>query len=336
MSPRLRPRVIRGLIRGLHAPFLRAWASRRSAAAARGAASAAHRARLGSAHHAGTSAPQSMIGKSPSGCSSYAQASVRSSRQSRLASRGKPLPDFSPQVLDETPEANACRPGGSERGARYPGLPVLSPMARHDSVCRPWTRSGRGVPATPRHTRRETRDLQPSLSERRRERRERAPSKDLCSCPRSSPSLVAIACHRRRLAGAGPKAVGCCAVSHWRPLSQASWLVRPRAFRSRVSVTYERASLEVPGIGAPALPSLPASKLLRLLGDRRRAVASASGWRWRFGLRHRGGRTASQVRVTAISTHTTQAFPRAVRRVFPRALPQAVMTARPRLAQILR
>jgi hypothetical protein len=146
MNPRLRPRVIRGLIRGLHAPFLPAWQSRRSAAAARGAASAAQRARLGSAHHARTSAPLSMIGKEPirlrlirSGIGPILEAVTISLAvsDSRISRHG-PWDSGGERV---------SAVGEGEREAGYRGLPIPSRTARHEPV----RRSSRGA-RSPRTT----------------------------------------------------------------------------------------------------------------------------------------------------------------------------------------
>jgi hypothetical protein len=78
----------------------------------------------------------------------------------------------------------------------------------------------------------------------------------LCSWRSSPPSVAGPACHGRRLAGPLQQAFASAPPPTGDPAPQAFDLRWPRAFRSRVaSVTSERASLEVPGIGAPALPS---------------------------------------------------------------------------------
>ena len=171
MSPRLSPRVIRGLIHGLHAPSLHAGQPRRPVAAARGAPSAAQRGRPGCAHHAEMSASPTVIGEESTRVRLMRSGIGPILETVTIGLAGERLPDSSPRVLGGTPEANACRPEGERTWSEVPGTPHPLPHGspRFGLLAEPWTRSGRGVPAAPRHMRRVTRDLVPSLSARRRE-----------------------------------------------------------------------------------------------------------------------------------------------------------------------
>jgi hypothetical protein len=115
------------------------------------------------------------------------------------------------------------------------------------------------------------------------------PSKDVVFVPVLTASLPSPACHGRRLPGPLRQATPFAPPPTGDLPPQAFGLRRPRALPSSFRlVISERASHEVPGFGAPVLPPALASKPLRLPW----VIAvdhglSASGQRWRSGLRRR-------------------------------------------------
>ena len=118
--------------------------------------------------------------------------------------------------------------------------------------------------------------------------------------------LAALACSSRRSAGiASRQAVRVRAVSPLRCLHTALGLRPPPALRSRfASFISEPASHEVPGLGAPALPSALGLEALAFASAiARDHGVSASGQRWQTCLR-RHNLLVVKCRDVAISTRT--------------------------------
>jgi hypothetical protein len=119
-----------------------------------------------------------------------------------------------------------------------------------------------------------------------------------CATGRCSPPLLAApACSGSRRPGPAPAKPSALAPPHPRAASAGARSPPPRALRSRLSsFISELASHEVPGFGAPALPSaLGLKALASALAIARDHGVSASGRRWRAFIRRRGNLLAYQV-----------------------------------------
>jgi hypothetical protein len=118
------------------------------------------------------------------------------------------------------------------------------------------------------------------------------------SCRCSPPLPAAQACSGRRRPGPAPAKPSAIAPPHPRAASAGARL--PSAVSPPVvllaSFISELASHEVPGFGAPALPSgLGLEALAPAVAIARDHGVSASGWRWRSCLRRHGKLLANQV-----------------------------------------
>jgi hypothetical protein len=143
MSPRPSPRVIRGLIHGLHAPSLHPGQPRRSVAAAGGVPRAAQQGRPGVGIRRRCRRRQRDRRRVDQGEAHTLRHSVRSSRRSRSASRGSDSRIPRHKSWAGLRRRTRVDRRGSERGARCPGhhpLPHGSP--RCGLPAEAWTRVG--------------------------------------------------------------------------------------------------------------------------------------------------------------------------------------------------